>query len=423
MLNPGSLLQGRYRIVANLGGGGMGTVYLAENMRLSDRQCAIKELSPDQVPLQERSWVLQTLRQEVDLLSKLNHPGLTNITDYFTEGPNQYLVMEYIEGETLEAKLAHSKDQRLSQAEALEITRQLCDVLRYLHDRPEPIVFRDLKPGNIMLTAQGQVKLIDFGIARLFKPGQSHDTVNLGTPGYAAPEQYGGKGQTSPKSDIYSLGVVLHQMLTGYDPTGTPFNLPVTRTLNAGVPAYLEAAIRRAIHIDPKQRFQTVTQMQQALFKQKVAGGRRVGVVLASVGLIGIVGVGGFMLWTNGNSIPVFSAATPTVEVGTTASPDPTVTSTLTPTTSPTSTPTPTRKPTATPLSTSTATDTLTPTVTARPRTITSRPIITVTPPASLAPTTPPCPAGKVWNPLMNRCQGVGGGGGGSGGNTPPPIP
>ena len=153
------------------------------------------------------------------------------------------------------------------ETEALNITRQLCDVLTYLHDQTPPVIFRDLKPGNIMLTHQGQVKLIDFGIARFFKPGQTQDTVFLGTPGYAAPEQYGGLGQSDPRTDVYSLGVVLTHMATGYDPTKatSPFPLPPVERLPHRVPPHVAQAITYATQLQPEQRYPDVMSLCRAL--------------------------------------------------------------------------------------------------------------------------------------------------------------
>ena len=241
-------MQNRYRIQRQIGGGGMGTVYLAEDTRLAGRRCAIKEMSPAALPPKDRSWATNAFRQEAQMLANLDHPGLTAVTDFFFEFGNWYLVMDFVEGETLGDRLDRLTDRRLPLREALDITRQLCTVLEFLHGQRPPVVFRDLKPGNVMLTPEGEIKLIDFGIARFFKPGRSRDTVNLGTPGYAAPEQYGGKGQTDPRSDIYSLGVLLHEMLTGYDPQATPFNLPRPRSLEPAIPLAVEQVIGTPIY-------------------------------------------------------------------------------------------------------------------------------------------------------------------------------
>ena len=268
-------LQNRYQVIRELGGGGMGTVYLAEDTRLPGRQCAIKQLSPADLAASERNWAIQAFRQEAGMLANLRHPGLTAVTDFFPEGGNWYLVMEFVEGETLEDRLKRAPGGRLPLSEALEITRQLCAVLEYLHALNPPLVFRDLKPGNIMLNAQGQVKLIDFGIARLFKPGQTRDTMNLGTPGYAAPEQYGGMGQSDPRTDVYSLGAVLLQMLTGYNPVmaNTPFPLPPPGQFVRNLPPHIEQAITCATQLHPHMRFANIRDFQQALQGNGAVGG------------------------------------------------------------------------------------------------------------------------------------------------------
>lgn len=266
MLSLGTLLQSRYRLRRHLGGGGMGDVYLAEDTRLVGRQCAIKEMSPAALPAADRNWAITAFKQEAQMLAALRHPGLTPVTDFFPERGNWYLVMEYINGLTLDDRLQQLPGRRLPQPEALRVIYQLCDVLDYLHRQTPPVIFRDLKPGNIMLTPQGEVKLIDFGIARFFKPGKAQDTVNLGTPGYCAPEQHGGSGQTDVRSDVYSLGVVLHQALTGHDPTTTIFSLPPARSLNATIPYAGEGVINRATQLDPAARFQSVLAFKQALF-------------------------------------------------------------------------------------------------------------------------------------------------------------
>ena len=268
MLNQGTLLQSRYRILRQIGGGGMGVVYLAEDTRLAGHHCALKEMSPAQLAPKDRNWAINAFRQEAQMLANLKHPGLTAVTDFFPEAGNWYLVMDYVEGETLEKRLERTRRGRPPLDEALNITRQLCNVLEYLHRQSPPVVFRDLKPGNVMITPQGEVRLIDFGIARFFKPGQTRDTVNLGTPGYAAPEQYGGLGQSDPRTDVYSLGALLHQMVTGYDPVTatTPFPLPSPGSLMRGLPTHVEEVISRATRMQPDLRYRSVEELRQALF-------------------------------------------------------------------------------------------------------------------------------------------------------------
>ncbi len=262
MLASGTILQSRYRISREIGGGGMGTVYLAEDTHLLGYYCAIKEMSPGQVSPQDRNWAISAFKQEAQMLSTLNHPGIVRVSDYFAENGNWYLVMEYIEGQTLEACLG---PQGLPPQPVFSYVDQLCNVLEYLHWQNPPVIFRDLKPGNIMVKPTGEIKLIDFGIARFFKPGRTHNTVNLGTPGYASPEH--GSGQTDHRSDIYSLGVLVLQLVTGYDPTlaQVPYLLPAARSLNPQIPPVIEDVIRRATQLTPAQRFQAVAEFRQAL--------------------------------------------------------------------------------------------------------------------------------------------------------------
>jgi serine/threonine protein kinase len=265
MLAPNTFLQSRYRIIQVIGSGGMSSaVYLAEDAHMSGYRCAIKEMSPDQIPSQDRSWAIGAFQQEAQMLATLNHPGVVRVSDHFAEFGNWYLVMEYITGQTLEEYLV-SAPRGVPLSTALDFIDQLCAVLDYLHSRTPPVIFRDLKPGNVMLTPDGEVKLIDFGIARFFKVGQTRNTVNLGTPGYASPEH--SSGQTDRRSDVYSLGVLLLQLVTGYDPAtaAVPFVLPQARALNPAVPAQIEAVIQRATQLRPEQRFQSVTEFRQAL--------------------------------------------------------------------------------------------------------------------------------------------------------------
>ena len=201
----------------------MGAVYKARDHHFANRLVAIKELVPDQRLSQEQlSDANEAFKQEAMLLAPLTHQGLPRIYDHFVEAGRSYLVMDFITGETLERLLENAPHHRLPVQKVLAIGVALCDVLDYLHTRQPPIIFRDLKPGNIMLTERGHVHVIDFGIARIFKFGQQKDTTALGSPGYAAPEQYG-KSQSTPKTDLYALGATLHHALTGCDPSEAPF--------------------------------------------------------------------------------------------------------------------------------------------------------------------------------------------------------
>ncbi len=266
MLMPDTLLQSRYRILRQIGGGGMGVVYLAQDEHLAGLPWAIKELSPNQQAPADRAWAIAAFQQEARLLANLQHPGLVHVTDYFSEYGNWYLVMDFVSGRTLEAWLTQLPTG-LPIPIALNYINQLCAVLEYLHSQVPPVIFRDLKPGNVMVADNGEIKLIDFGIARFFKPGQTHNTVDLGTPGYASPE-HDSRGQTDPRSDIYSLGVLFHQLVTGYDPVSAPvpFQLPPVRSLNPQAPDLVVAAIQRATQRRPEQRFQSIAEFRQALF-------------------------------------------------------------------------------------------------------------------------------------------------------------
>lgn len=200
------------------------------------------------------------------MLAGLRQQNLPRIYDHFTEAGRWYLVMDFIEGQTLHEHLSTSNGY-LPIEEVLQIAIQLCTVLDYLHTHQPQIIFRDLKPDNIMLTRDGHVYLIDFGIARFFKPGQMKDTTAFGSQGYAAPEQYG-KTQTTPRSDIYSLGVLLHQLLTGNDPaTNTPtlFDFPVLKLPNRPTPPRLSTLITRMLEKDPGKRPQTAAEVKREL--------------------------------------------------------------------------------------------------------------------------------------------------------------
>ncbi|WP_129628669.1 serine/threonine-protein kinase [Candidatus Oscillochloris fontis] len=257
-------LQDRYELTKKLGQGGMGSVYLAADRRLSTVRWAVKEMSDAAItsPL-ERQQAGDAFRQEAELLARLSHPNLPRVTDHFEEDGKNYLVMEFVPGESL---LDYCQRNPLPRPlnEVLGWVGQICDVLSYLHNQRPPVIFRDLKPANIILTPDGTLKLIDFGIARLFKPGQNRDTQAYGTMGYSAPEQYG-RGQTDARSDIYSLGVLLHQLLTGFDPSAAPFRLPPASQVNPNIPAGISAALERATNNDPEQRFGSVEELRQSL--------------------------------------------------------------------------------------------------------------------------------------------------------------
>jgi len=266
-LQNNTVVANRYAILRKLGQGGMGAVYLVADTRLAGKQYALKEMSDQAIAdPAERQAALLAFQQEAQLLANLDHPNLPKVTDSFPEGSNYYLVMEYVQGETLDNKLAQVNGP-LPEPTVRRYAEQLCDVLDYLHHRQPAVIFRDLKPTNIMIQPGDRLKLIDFGIARHFKPGKSKDTQAMGTPGYAAPEQYG-KGQSDARTDIYALGATLHHMLTGRDPGSDPFHFPNARLLNPVLSGSIDQIVMRSVELDPNRRWQSVREVRNALFGQ-----------------------------------------------------------------------------------------------------------------------------------------------------------
>src|SRR5258708_3157926 len=242
-LAPGTILQGRYAIDRLLGGGGMGMVYLARDQRLANRPCAIKEMVDHFIDQAQRIEANEYFAREADTLAQLKHQAIPAITDRFELANRHYLVMEYVEGRNLEEELA-VRGEPLPEGLVIDIARQLCDVLVYLHGLAPPIIYRDMKPSNVMLNANGRVVLVDFGIARLFKAARKGTMI--GTLGFAPPEQY--QGLVDPRSDIYSLGATLHYVLTGRDPEKfPPFSFPPVRDLRPAVSSNLAGAIDAAL--------------------------------------------------------------------------------------------------------------------------------------------------------------------------------
>ena len=271
-----TLFRNRYFIMSKVGAGGFGSVYKARDIQNGDRLVAIKEVTLLGLHPQAMIEATTAFQREVSVLSQLDHPNLPRLYEYIQTPGHWYLVMDFIAGETLEEYQSKTPKGHLPLSEALDIGMQLCLVLDYLHSQQPPIVFRDLKPANIMRTPTGQLYLIDFGIARYFKPGQAKDTVALGSHGYAAPEQYG-KAQTTPRADIYSLGAVLHQLLTARDPSEAPFRFQPLRpkshsepgSLNTGMVDVLvnklETLITSMLAMDVNKRPPDVARVKQEL--------------------------------------------------------------------------------------------------------------------------------------------------------------
>lgn len=250
-MQAGDFFNGRYVIESILGQGGMGKVYLARNIN-TDTLWAIKEFNG-------LNGLDIDLMTEPNLLKKLDHPALPRLFDILEQDGRLYMIFDYINGISLDKKL--EAEGRISSEIVVEWAIQLCRALEYLHgQKPNPIIYRDMKPSNIILTGNGTLKLVDFGIAREYKPGSPTDTVFIGTRGYAAPEQYG-TGQTGAVSDIYSLGVTLHHLLTGKNPMEPPFGLKPIRYYDESFSPVLEAIIVKCTCENAEERYQNASEL------------------------------------------------------------------------------------------------------------------------------------------------------------------
>ena len=240
-----------YEIRSIIGKGGMSTVYLAEHKRLHTRW-AVKEV-------RKRQAARFDFLAESNILKKLQHPMLPRIVDIFEDPDSIYLVEDFVEGITLEDLLKRQK--RVDEATGLQWLRDLCGVLGYLHrQRPHPIIYRDMKPSNIMLQPDGTLKLIDFGIAREYKQGSSADTTYIGTKGYAAPEQFG-TAQTDARTDIYSLGATMYHLLTGKSPYEPPYQFVPARQLAPELSRGIEHVLDKCLQSEPERRYQSVEEL------------------------------------------------------------------------------------------------------------------------------------------------------------------
>lgn len=262
-LKIGSTLANRYFIEGVLGVGGMGAVYKARDLHFPNvvKHVAVKEMIIQTRDPVVRASIIRNFEREANLLATLDHPAIPRIFDYFTAQDRSYLVLELINGKTLEALIG----ENIPISQVIQWAIEICDVLSYLHNhQPEPIVFRDMKPANVMINQYGKVMLIDFGIAKPFRLEQKGTMV--GTEGYSPPEQY--RGQATHLADIYALGATLHHFLTQRDPRLEPpfsFGERPIRQINPEVPAELEAIILKALQYEPMDRFQSAKEMKMAL--------------------------------------------------------------------------------------------------------------------------------------------------------------
>ncbi|MDO4524981.1 MAG: serine/threonine-protein kinase [Bacteroidales bacterium] len=261
MASVGQVIDDKYEILKLIGQGGMSRVYLAMDKRLN-KQWAIKEIEK-RAKDKNNEIVIQSAIAEANLIKQLDHPAIVRIVDIIDNGDVIYIIEDYIEGETLSSVLETQGAQ--PQELVIEWAMQICEALEYLHTRKPPIIYRDMKPANVMIKPDGNIKVIDFGIAREYKDQSLADTVSLGTKGYAAPEQFGGKGQTDARTDVYCLGVTLYHLLTGQNPCEPPYEIYPIRHWNPQLSAGLEAIIQKCTQLNPDDRYQSCAELLYAL--------------------------------------------------------------------------------------------------------------------------------------------------------------
>ena len=254
MTEIGTVIDGKYEILREIGRGGMSIVYLAMDTHLN-KQWAVKEIRKKGNGKNDEV-VVNSLLAEANMMKKLDHPALPRIVDIIDNGITIYVVMDYIEGESLDKVLneygAQPEEQVIAWAE------QLCEALEYLHSQKPPIIYRDMKPANVMLKPEGNIKIIDFGIAREYKEQKLSDTTVLGTKGYAPPEQY--SGQTDARSDIFALGMTMYHLLTGIDPRSGEAYAPV-RMWNPQLSEGIELIINKCVEPAAENRYQSCSDL------------------------------------------------------------------------------------------------------------------------------------------------------------------
>lgn len=265
MLEIGSVLDGRYKVLEQIGKGGMSVVYMARDEKLS-QTCAIKEVRREGV--KDFEAVKQGLVAETDILKKLKHPSLPEIRDIINTSDSFVIVMELVDGRDMDKVLAEKG--ALPEDYVVEWAKQICDVFQYLHTRKPPIIYRDMKPSNIMLKPDGTICIIDFGTAREFKERNVKDTTTLGTVGYAAPEQYGGAGQrqSDARTDIYTLGATIYHLVTGFSPNPSAppyYGMVPIRQINPSLSKGLEKVILKCCQQKPEDRYQDCMEVMYAL--------------------------------------------------------------------------------------------------------------------------------------------------------------
>jgi eukaryotic-like serine/threonine-protein kinase len=278
-LQPGMVLRDRYKILKSIAQGGMGSIFQAEDLRLDGRLCAVKAVQSDaSLPADAREQAREQFRREASVLARLDHPNLPKVSDFFSEGTYDYLVMDYVPGNDLKTLMGEARQSGrfLSEQEVLAWALQIADALTYLHNLEPPVLHRDIKPGNIRVTPSGLIKLVDFGLVKLLVPDERTITVlqGRGTALYTPLEQYGGDtGHTDVRSDIYSFGATLYHLLTNEPPVEAkqrflkPDSFRPLRAYNSAITAQTERAVLWAMAMHPDDRPPDMAAFRDSLFQ------------------------------------------------------------------------------------------------------------------------------------------------------------
>lgn len=302
----GTVIDGKYEILKQIGKGGMSVVYLAMDKRLN-KQWAVKEVQKNGRG-KNGEVVVQSLVAEANMMKRFDHPALPRIVDIIDNGDTIFVIMDYIEGESLDKILEMSGP--VDQEIVIEWAKQICDILHYLHTQNPPVVYRDMKPANLMLRPDGTVKIIDFGIAREYKEENIADTKVLGTRGYAAPEQLDKEQQTDPRTDIYGLGATIYHLLTGKSPAKVDMHTKTVRQYNSNIFIGLENIVKKCIEFDPEDRYQSAAELMYALehyeeedeiFRKKQK--KKLGLFIGAAGLSVLMLISGIGLNVAANAV------------------------------------------------------------------------------------------------------------------------
>ncbi len=276
-LKNGETLRGRYKIRERIGQGGMGSIYLAEDTRLKGRLCALKEVEYERaLPEKIRDEARDQFLREATVLARLDHPNLPKVSDFFSNGPRDYLVMDYIPGDDLRAVLMEARRNKifLKELDVLSWADQIASALSFLHSQEPPIVHRDIKPSNLKLMPHGIIKLVDFGLVKILAPEEVTITIiqGQGTALYTPLEQYGGSdSHTDIRSDIYAFGATLYHLLTNESPLDArkrflqPESLVPLKQINPAISMRTERAVLWAMSLHPDERPHTIDEFRQAL--------------------------------------------------------------------------------------------------------------------------------------------------------------